>query len=402
MPTLLVAGMLALASAASIAQDTASVGDHVSLRATHHLGVPVHNQPQGTHDFRRVPDGTTGKILALEGNGRWLDLEMAGQGRGWVNTKYLAGVIAGPIPTTDEQEAQVWGSPEGCEQALADNARMAKPAETLRLASWNIRWFPKGCSQGETCTENATDIEWLACTIAWMGADVVAVQEILDHPPARQELAALTQALDTLTGGSWDNDLHECGAAESQHVGFLWNSARVQLGNHADVGPLNGAFTGESACAANLRPGRYARAASRQRNGADFQIISVHLDSGRADRDYQNRSRSYAAIPELTVNGNPILQTDADVLVVGDFNTMGRGEPPEITAAEEIEALDDSLGTSYSRRVASPLCSEYFEGKAGLLDHFVTSQAMQEAGLTARVTGYCAIQQCADLAPQRC
>lgn len=76
---------------------------------------------------------------------------------------------------------------------------------------------------------------------------------------------------------------------------------------------------------------------------------------------------------------------------------MGRGKPPEITAAGEIEALDDSLTTSYSRRVASPRCSEYFEGKAGLLDHFVASQAMQEAELTARVTGYCAIHQCADL-----
>jgi endonuclease/exonuclease/phosphatase family metal-dependent hydrolase len=230
-----------------------------------------------------------------------------------------------------------------------------------------------------------------------MGADLVALQEILDHPPARQELAILTSALDQLTGGNWENDLHECGPAQSQHVGFLWDSSRIQLENHADIGELNGAFTGGSACASNLRPGRYATATSQQQDGVDFQIISVHLDSGRTDRDYQNRSRSFAAIPDLELDGNPIFQRDSDVLVVGDFNTMGRGEPPEIPADEEIESLDDSLTTAFARRLPTPRCSEYFGGKAGLLDHFVASQAMQEAGLVARVTGYCAVNQCADI-----
>lgn len=121
----IVAGMLVLASAASQAQNTANVGDHVSLRATHHLGVPVHNQPQGNHDLRRVPMAQTGarrqRPVDGPGDGR--------TGQGWVNTKYLAGVIASPIPTTDEQEVQVWTSPEGCEQALGHKGRMLKPAD---------------------------------------------------------------------------------------------------------------------------------------------------------------------------------------------------------------------------------------------------------------------------------
>jgi endonuclease/exonuclease/phosphatase family metal-dependent hydrolase len=384
---------------APIIAEAQDVGDNVSLRATHHLGIPVHSLPQGTHDFRRVPDGTTGEVLALQDDDRWMDLQLSGHGRGWVNRKYFAAVIPSPAPTppVDDLEEQVWGSPEGCDQALATDNRMAKPADTLRLVTWNIRWFPKGCSSGEDCPENATNINWLACSITWMGADLIALQEILDHPPARQELAALTSALDQLTGGSWENDLHECGPPQSQHVGFLWNSSRIKLENHVDIGALNGAFSGGSACASNLRPGRYARAISEQQNGADFQILSVHLDSGRTDRDYQNRSRSFAAIPELLFDGNPIFQIDADVLIVGDFNTMGREEPPEITADEEIEALDDTLTSAYARRLPTPQCSEYFEGKAGLLDHFIASQAMQEAGITAQVTGYCAIDQCADI-----
>jgi exonuclease III len=45
----------------------------------------------------------------------------------------------------------------------------------------------------------------------------------------------------------------------------------------------------------------------------------------------------------------------------------------------------------------TPNCTEYFERKAGALDHVVASAGMQEVATTARVTGYCAVAGCADL-----
>jgi predicted extracellular nuclease len=46
----------------------------------------------------------------------------------------------------------------------------------------------------------------------------------------------------------------------------------------------------------------------------------------------------------------------------------------------------------------TPDCTEYFEGKAGTLDHLVVSTGMREVAATARVTGYCALAACADIA----
>jgi hypothetical protein len=36
----------------------AVVGDQIELKATHQDGVPFHQEPRGTNDFQRIPDGT--------------------------------------------------------------------------------------------------------------------------------------------------------------------------------------------------------------------------------------------------------------------------------------------------------------------------------------------------------
>ena len=50
-------GILGLFLTASLAW-TAAIGDQVVLQATHPAGVPLHQEPRGTHDFQRIPDGT--------------------------------------------------------------------------------------------------------------------------------------------------------------------------------------------------------------------------------------------------------------------------------------------------------------------------------------------------------
>jgi hypothetical protein len=220
------------------------------------------------------------------------------------------------------------------------------------------------------------------------------VQEILDDPVAQFRLAELTAELDVLTGGSWEVDLQECGPEKGQHVGFLWNSDRVTLSDFADVAQLNGAFEGGSACASNLRPGRYARAETPA--GTDFDILSVHFDSGVRDRDYQNRRAAAEQIPFLVVDGVPLLDEDPDVLVVGDFNTMGRAEPPQIAPEQEIALFEGEIAPEFRRVEATPTCTEYFDDEPGVLDHITVTSGMQEAAATARVTGYCAVRECAE------
>jgi endonuclease/exonuclease/phosphatase family metal-dependent hydrolase len=376
----------------------AVIGDQVELKASQQAGVPFHTIPGGTHMFQRVPSGTVATVIDLAREGRWLHLRLADQRTGWVATRYVGRTISGSSPSVTPDERTVWTSPEGCQQVVAGGGRMvpANPA-TLRVGTWNIRWFPRGCPSNSTCPDKATDIPWLACTMAWMHVDLLALQEILATPDAEFSLNSLRAELDRLTGGSWQVDLQACGGTSDQHGGFLWKSARVTLLQRTDMWELNGAASGpaDNACVGNLRPGRYALAQTPI--GVDFHMLSVHFDSGTSNRDYGHRRQATQRIGDLKIGSTPILELDRDVLVLGDYNTMGRDDPPPVSAQEEIAVFDQELAPGFRRLAMTPNCTEYFEGNAGALDHVVVSTGMQEAAATAHVTGYCAVAACANM-----
>jgi endonuclease/exonuclease/phosphatase family metal-dependent hydrolase len=368
----------------------AAVGDQVELRATQRSGVPFHQAPGGTSKFQRLPTGTVGTVTELAREGRWLRISLPDTRAGWIAARYVSRTIAGPSPGAAGAERRVWTSPEECQRVMASGERMAPsdPA-VLRVGSRNIRWFPRGCPSNSTCPGKATDIPWLACTIAWMNVDLLALQEILATPNAEFSLNSLRAELSRLTGGSWQVDLQSCGGASDQHVGFLWNSSRVALLQLTDVWELNGAAMAPAAnaCVGNLRPGRYAWAKSPI--GVDFHIVSVHFDSGTTSRDYTHRRQAAQRIG--AIGNTPILQLDRDVLVLGDYNTMGRQDSPPVSAQEELAVFDGELAPGFRRLPTTPTCTECFDGKGGTLDHIVVSTGMQEVAATARVTGYCAV-----------
>jgi endonuclease/exonuclease/phosphatase family metal-dependent hydrolase len=171
----------------------------------------------------------------------------------------------------------------------------------------------------------------------------------------------------------------------------------VALLQLTDVWELNGAATAPAAnaCVGNLRPGRYALA--KTPIGVDFHMLSVHFDSGTTSRDYGHRRQATQRIGQIRVGNTPILELDRDVLVLGDYNTMGREEVPPVSSQEELTVFDSELAPGFRRLTMTPNCTEYHEGKGGALDHIVASTGMQEAGATARVTGYCALAACANL-----
>jgi hypothetical protein len=348
---------------------SANVGDQIELKATHHSGVPLHDEPRGTDDFQRVSDGARATVLAIQPGNGWLQIRLADGREGWIAPKYVARIVTGggqgpggPGPgggtglSPAEEEGKVWGSRAGCEEVVQAGGRLAREIPgTLRAGAWNVRWFPRGCSSGESCPENATDLDWLACTVAWMDVDLLAVEEILETPAAVQAMTQVRGRLDALTGGSWQTDLSDCGPPGAQHLGFLWNSRRVTLGDQADSCELNGAATpGPScdACAGNLRPGRYARVRSARNGGADFHVAAVHFDSGKNDGDYDHRRIATEQISLVSSGGTPVLESDGDLVILGDINTMGRDEPPPISAAQEISLFDNELAPAFEAHSA--------------------------------------------------
>jgi predicted extracellular nuclease len=76
---------------------------------------------------------------------------------------------------------------------------------------------------------------------------------------------------------------------------------------------------------------------------------------------------------------------------------MGREDAPPISGPEELAVFDRELAPGFRRLPMTPNGTEYFEGKAGTLDHLVASTGMQEVAATARVTGYCALAACATI-----
>jgi len=268
----------------------ATVGSQVELKARHHAGVPLHQTAGGKGPFQRMPDGTVAAVTAVVQQGRWLHLTLPDGRSGWVADRYVGRTLSGEAtpasPPLTAAERQVWASAEGCRQAVEAGDRLERPdPSALRIGTWNLRWFPRGCHPTESCPENATDGPWLACTITWMQVDLLGVQAVLTTPEAQTALQTLRTELDRLTGGTWQVDLQACGGPTAQHVGYLWNQRRVSLTHMTDVWELNASASeiAPHACANRLRPARYA--AAKTPAGVDVDLLVVHLDSGTANRD---------------------------------------------------------------------------------------------------------------------
>jgi Bacterial SH3 domain len=154
----------------------AAIGDQVELKATHRAGVPFHREPRGTSDFQRIPDGTKVTVIDTAKGDQWLKLSLPDDRTGWIAARYVGRTIAGSSPPETAAERTVWTSLEGCQQVVGSGGRMApsNPA-ILRVGTWNIRWFPRGCPSNQACPEKTTDIPWLACTMAWMNVDLLAL-----------------------------------------------------------------------------------------------------------------------------------------------------------------------------------------------------------------------------------
>jgi predicted extracellular nuclease len=272
-----------------------------------------------------------------------------------------------------------------CASELAAGRRLARRAGTARFASWNLHWFPDGKpgSRGP-----GADLGWLACTLWWLDADVVAVQEVKQTPRAEAALASLLAELSRISGGRYRARLDDCGNRVPQHVGLIWNEARVQATELATLAALNP--SGE-ACSNQWRPGLSARL--RFPGGLDLLTISGHFKSMSDDRSLQLRRASFAALPAV-LRQNEASSRDPDLLLLGDLNTMGcRTCSPPVTAQQEIAAVERGLQKVGLRLVPADASGTHFhDGQPALLDHAVAAQRMRELDPQAlsHVVGACA------------
>jgi predicted extracellular nuclease len=93
-------------------------------------------------------------------------------------------------------------------------------------------------------------------------------------------------------------------------------------------------------------------------------------------------------------------QADGDLVLAGDFNSMGCEKcTPKLNGAAEVSELDGILRgarPAFRRVPARPSCTHYFRGEGSLLDHFVVTASTRELAqaASARVGGYCSELSC--------
>lgn len=281
-----------------------------------------------------------------------------------------------------------------CQAVLAAAGRVVRSPETARIGTWNIRWFPDGIPGNTTSASRATDLPWLACALAYLNLDAIALAEVKSKPRSGRALEQVMSRLNELTGGRYSVRMDECPDANGLHVAWLVNEQRVTVTDwqmHASLNP-NG-----EACAGQLRPGLGAR--FRFPGGLDLHAIAIHFKSGVTPRDLEMRRTSFESLDRV-VDSIARVSGDTDVLVAGDFNTMGCRECPLVArGAAEASWLDTRL-KSYrleARRVPSDLgCSHYYHRQPSLLDHFLVTTAMREVPAESRasVHGYCKQLHC--------
>ena len=298
--------------------------------------------------------------------------------------------------SSETEEASVWDSREGCLQVVNTGGRMAvSSSTTLRVGTWNIRWFPYGHNPDRARgSYETTDLPWLICTLAWLNVEILAVEESLDTPEARRTWQTVLKSLADDTGDVWQWTPQPCGKSKSHKIGLLWNSSRVTITQVKSLWQFNvKAQSDRNPCEGRLRPGHYGYVQSRHESGADFHLIALHLKSGPTVSAVEARQRALNRIDQTV---RQFLATDHDVVILGDFNTMGAGDnASRKSELKYVRRMVTKEKPGFQDLPLKPPCSHYFRGRGGWLDHIMVNTDMAEVHTkSARVTGYCVQSAC--------
>jgi hypothetical protein len=242
-------------------------------------------------------------------------------------------------------------------------AELPPPATpgSLRIAHFNLRNFPlderpEPPGSGYSRRTNICDLEQ---ALGGLGAHVMGFAEVCDtrrFPPILRRAG----------GGRPMRILFSAdGGAAGQHLAVAWDGAALELVE----GPIE--VTG-LVVKPGLRPGLAVRLRETAGSGRDLTVVVVHLDAGGEDVDH--RLAQVRALADF-IRGEAERTGDRDVVVLGDFNTVGgRGLAP----LAELGLVDAILAGAGVERLANATgCSQFWEGpgepdglfRASLLDH---------------------------------
>jgi endonuclease/exonuclease/phosphatase family metal-dependent hydrolase len=295
--------------------------------------------------------------------------------------------LADPDPST-------WTSQGDCEDLLSERTQTrAHP----RLGTWNVRYFPDSQEDPQTDEDKTTDVPWLACAIAALDVDVLAVQEFKTTERGLEKQQELIQRLNELTGGDWQIQLAPCDPAEVQHPGFLYDQSRVTGANFRELPVMNP----DPVCSNEASPG-FAGYFSVKGGGPDFHFIAVHFQAGSGASSIERRDYAISTMQGV-VDEALALVPDSDLIFAGDFNTSGCEDcDPALSSIDEVTEFSNTLlsfETPLRLVSSSEGCSFQQDDDPPLMDLFVATQSTAEvaADAVAHISGICEATDCGRL-----
>jgi endonuclease/exonuclease/phosphatase family metal-dependent hydrolase len=261
---------------------------------------------------------------------------------------------------------------------------------SLRIASWNVRNFPlderpQDEDLGYSRRTNICDFE---AAFGGLDADLYGLQEVND---IRRFQPILRRACGER---SMDVRYSAGGGRHGQHLAIAWDNSILELvGNPIEIPEL--------VLEPGMRPAFAGYFRSLRTGGVNFTVVVVHLESGPdnfGDRRRQNRELATWLDRWVGEVG------DADVIVLGDFNTTGS---PRGGLEGELQSVDAILGRAGLERLDNPLgCTSYWEGRGdrdgiqvpSLLDHvFVGGFGTDAISRPLEAWLHCSRFRCEDL-----
>jgi endonuclease/exonuclease/phosphatase family metal-dependent hydrolase len=260
----------------------------------------------------------------------------------------------------------------------------------LRIATWNVRNFPlderpPDDDLGFSRRTNICDFE---TALGGLKADLLGLQEVND---IRRFQPILRRAC-----GERPMDVRYSseGGRFGQHLTIAWDNSVLELvGRPVEIGGL--------VLEKGMRPAFAGYFRSLRPHGVDFTLVVVHLESGPqnfADRRRQNRALASWIEDRIAEIG------DRDVILLGDFNTMGS---PRGGIEGELQSVDAILGRVGLERLENLLgCTSYWEGEGErdgvqvptLLDHvFIGGFGPKALTTPLEAWLHCARWQCSEL-----
>lgn len=286
-------------------------------------------------------------------------------------------------------DATAWTSRSDCEELLAKREPSSHPP---RIGTWNIRFFPDSVEGEQPDADKATDVEWVACAIASLDVAVLVVQEFKNSDVGLSKQAELVDRLNTLTGGDWQLKLDECMPSDVQHPGFLFDKSQVHAENFRELPELSA----EAECSNIISPG-YAGYFSID-GGPDFHLIAVHGHTGDGKVDFDARVATAAAL-EAAAKDAYDLNPDTDVVVAGDFNSVGcTGCDPVLSNTDEVTELGQTVASfdpALTLIPKSEACTRVADDMP-LIDHIIAAANMAEVpdDAVVHVSGICEEIRC--------